>query len=433
MNSDNISEKAFDADIKRQLENSSVTFDPESWEKMSQKLDSVFPDNNSGNSGFFELLIVAFLLSSFFFWNVGTFSKTNSSIVSSDNIADQISDNSPEETELSGISESGDLSNRSGNVANQASDEPIHAKSEDQVLKQDNEPENQANSGSISFKDNNAAKEPGTVITNFNFNQASTSLVLLATNDLSTDKVEERTNFERAAKVAPNTEDIELIEQQPLPDQIKGVNLNIEDPPVVQTSASPWFLGFGYGPDISLVGFSEVTKPGTNLSILLEYQLNRRWSINSGITYSNKNYTAKGEDYHPPKGFWDYGVIPDMTDGTCDVLDIPINVRYYFKPEKINRLFASTGLSTYLMLTEDYKYQYARDDPQHLVLSWSGKNENQHYFAIYNLSVGYQRLMGKRWFLEIEPFIKLPLTGVGFGEVDLWSTGASFSLKYNFR
>jgi len=395
MNSDNLSEKAFDAEIKGHLENSSVTFDPESWEKMSQKLDYVFPKNNSGNSGFFELLIVALMLSAFFFWNVGTFPQTNSSIVGLGNTVDQISDNSAEGTELSGISESGDLSNRSGN-------------------------------------DNNAAKEPGTVITNSNFNQASTTLVLLATNDLSTDKVDERTNFERAAKVAPNTEDIELIEQQPLPDQIKGANLNIEDPPVVKASSSPWFLGFGYGPDVSLVGFSEVTKPGTNLSILLEYQLNRRWSINSGITYSKKNYKAKGEDYHPPKGFWDYGVVPDMTDATCEVIDIPINIRYYFRPAKSNRLFASTGLSTYLMLTEDYKYQYGRDDPQHLVLSWSGKNENQHYFAIYNLSVGYQRSMGKQWFLEIEPFVKLPLTGVGFGEVDLWSTGASFSLKYNF-
>jgi len=395
MNSDNLSEKAFDAEIKGHLENSSVTFDPESWEKMSQKLDYVFPKNNSGNSGFFELLIVALMLSAFFFWNVGTFPQTNSSIVGLGNTVDQISDNSAEGTELSGISESGDLSNRSGN-------------------------------------DNNAAKEPGTVITNSNFNQASTTLVLLATNDLSTNKVDERTNFERAAKVAPNTEDIELIEQQPLPDQIKGANLNIEDPPVVKASSSPWFLGFGYGPDVSLVGFSEVTRPGTNLGILLEYQLNRRWSINSGITYSRKNYTAKGEDYHPPKGFWDYGFVPDMTDATCEVIDIPINIRYYFRPAKSNRLFASTGLSTYLMLTEDYKYQYGRDDPQHLVLSWSGKNENQHYFAIYNLSVGYQRSMGKQWFLEIEPFVKLPLTGVGFGEVDLWSTGASFSLKYNF-
>jgi len=236
------------------------------------------------------------------------------------------------------------------------------------------------------------------------------------------------------ALIEPNTPEIQSIDQQNLPDEIKEIDLNTtEEPPVIAVPSSPWFLGFGYAPDISLVGFSEVTKPGTNLSILLEYQLNRRWSINSGITYSRKNYTAKGEDYHPPKGFWDHGVVPDMTEGYCEVIDIPLNIRYYFKPEKVNRLFASTGLSTYLMLTEDYHYQYENNDPQYLVQSWSGKNENQHYFAIYNLSVGYQRSIGKQWFLEIEPFIKLPLTGVGFGEVDLWSTGSSFSIKYNFR
>lgn len=429
MNSDNLSEKAFDAEIKGHLENSSVTFDPESWEKMSQKLDSVFPNNNSGNSGFFELLIVAFLLSAFFFWNVGTFSQTNASIVGSDNTVDQISDNSSERANISRISESGDVSNRVSDVSN-------HAELEDQGSKQDNVQENQASNSESIFlnsEDNSAAKEPGTAITNSNYNQTSTVQVLLATNDPFTDKMGDGTNLERAVTfVAPNTEDIEPFEQQPLPDQIKGTNLNIEDPPVVKVSSSPWFLGFGYGPDVSLVGFSEVTRPGTNLGILLEYQLNRRWSINSGITYSKKNYIAQGEDYHPPKGFWDYGIVPDMTDATCEVIDIPINIRYYFRPAKSNRLFASTGLSTYLMLTEDYKYQYGRDDPQHLVLSWSGKNENQHYFAIYNLSVGYQRSMGKQWFLEIEPFVKLPLTGVGFGEVDLWSTGALFSLKYNF-
>ena len=223
------------------------------------------------------------------------------------------------------------------------------------------------------------------------------------------------------------------MDQQSLPDEIRGTNLNIEDLPVIPEYSSRWLIGFGYAPDFSLVGSSEVSKPGTSLSILLEFQLNRRWSINSGITYSKKIYTADGEDYHPPKGFWDYGFVPDMTDGYCDVIDIPLNIRYYFKPEKINRLFASTGLSTYLMLTEDYYYQYENNDQQHLVQSWSGKNENQHYFAIYNLSVGYQRAIGKQWFLEIEPFIKLPLTGIGFGDVDLWSTGSSFSIKYNFR
>jgi hypothetical protein len=407
MNSRNLSEKAFDTEIKGRLENSGVPFDPESWEKMSQKLDHVFPNNNSSDRGLFGLLVVAFLLSAWFFWNVGTFSQTKSSLLGTDNItvgqttdnlnvgqttdnittgqttdnitAGQIADNttvgrtankSPERSEIFPVSESEDVTNS--------------VKSKHKGLLE---------TDATNLKENDAA-----VMVSY---------------------------------IAPITPDVESLDQQSLPDEIRGINLNIEDLPVIPEYSSPWLIGFGYAPDFSLVGSSEVSKPGTSLSILLEFQLNRRWSINSGITYSMKNYTAKAEDYHPPKGFWDYGVVPDMTEGYCDVIDIPLNIRYYFKPEKINRLFASTGLSTYLMLTEDYYYHYQQNDP-YLVQSWSGTNENQHYFAIYNLSVGYQRSMGKQWFLEIEPFVKLPLTGVGFGEVDLWSTGASFSLKYNF-
>ena len=84
------------------------------------------------------------------------------------------------------------------------------------------------------------------------------------------------------------------------------------------------------------------------------------------------------------------------------------------------------------MLSEDYYYQYEKYNP-HLVKSWSVRNENQHYFGIYNLSAGYQWNVSERWFLEVEPFIKIPLGGVGFGKVDLWSTGSWFAVKYNLR
>ena len=85
------------------------------------------------------------------------------------------------------------------------------------------------------------------------------------------------------------------------------------------------------------------------------------------------------------------------------------------------------------MLSEDYSYEYEYNYNPDLITSWSVKNENQHFLSIYNLSVGYQRALGAQWFIEIEPFIKAPLAGVGFGEVDLWSTGSYFSIKYNFK
>jgi hypothetical protein len=181
------------------------------------------------------------------------------------------------------------------------------------------------------------------------------------------------------------------------------------------------------------VGFGALSSPGTNLGLTLERRLGSRWSIQTGVVYATKKYKAKGEDYHPPEGFWGYGDIPEETDAKCDVIDIPINLRYYFKPGAHHQFYASTGLSSYFMLTEDYHYHYESYGNSHKVDSWSVKNENQHFFGIYNLSVGYQRKLGKQWYLEIEPFIKVPLSGVGFGEVDLWSTGSMFSLKYNLK
>lgn len=423
MNLDNLSENEFDAEIKQQLENSSVPFDPVSWEQMNQKLDYVFPKNNSGNSGFFELLIVLFMLSILFFWNVGRFPETNLSMDDSINttVGQSSNDQRP--------SPSADLEQEIT---------PGQPKSENYGVLQDTEQRNLTTKSPTNLV---ADKEKApTVIAagvdsnNSSLTQISTTEVPSMTKNNSTVKIAEETALRISAipLISSNQPDINSFDQQPLPDQIKGTNLNIEDPPIIAASSSPWFLGFGYAPDFSRVGSSEVAKPGANLSIILEYQLNRRWSIQSGLTYSKKNYKAKGEDYTPPKGFWDYGVVPEMTYATCEVIDIPLNIRYYFRPEKKNRLFVGTGLSTYLFLTEDYFYQYQDGNPL-LVQSWSGKNENQHYFAIYNLSFGYQRSIGKQWFLEIEPFIKLPLTGVGFGQVDLWSTGTSFSLKYNFR
>ena len=38
----------------------------------------------------------------------------------------------------------------------------------------------------------------------------------------------------------------------------------------------------------------------------------------------------------------------------------------------------------------------------------------------------------KHFYLQLEPFVKAPLSGVGEGEVDLVSSGLFINLKYNF-
>ena len=57
-------------------------------------------------------------------------------------------------------------------------------------------------------------------------------------------------------------------------------------------------------------------------------------------------------------------------------------------------------------------------------------NGSRHLLKVLNLSVGYERLLGPRWSVQAEPFVKLPLAGVGYGAVRLRSAGVFFSLRY---
>ncbi|MEO1254125.1 MAG: hypothetical protein AAFY41_04435, partial [Bacteroidota bacterium] len=59
-------------------------------------------------------------------------------------------------------------------------------------------------------------------------------------------------------------------------------------------------------------------------------------------------------------------------------------------------------------------------------------NENNHFFGVYNLSVAIARKIRQNISIEAEPFLKNSLGGVGWGQVQLRSTGVLFHIKYHF-
>ena len=132
-----------------------------------------------------------------------------------------------------------------------------------------------------------------------------------------------------------------------------------------------------------------------------------------------------------PAGFWPGGDEPDQINADCKVIDIPINLRYLAIEGRQTDVFVSAGVSSYLMLTERYNYDY--DDPWAVGNQWVSefKNENQHYFGVYNLSFGIARRVSKNISIEVEPYLKNSFGGVGWGQVQLKSTGALFHLKYH--
>lgn len=187
-----------------------------------------------------------------------------------------------------------------------------------------------------------------------------------------------------------------------------------------------WAVSVFASADFSTTRLDGFSKPGTMAGIGLEYYFNERWSFQTGAVFSVKKYTALGSEYQNPS----WATYYDITNinATCKVVDIPLNVRRYFATQSGDNFFASTGISSYLMLSEDYDYQYEGYHP-----NWPDhygvKNQNQHYLGVLNLSVGYERMLTSHLILGLEPFAKVPLAGVGVGKVKLLSFGANLSLK----
>ena len=187
-------------------------------------------------------------------------------------------------------------------------------------------------------------------------------------------------------------------------------------------------------PDVSTVKFFSIEKPMANVGLVLEYRLTSRLRVNTGLLRADKQYTARREDY-------DFGANTarvyqrDFTDveGSCTVFDVPLNLRYDLLVRPRYRVFGSAGLSSFFMQHEDYSYEYP--NPSTGVPSyWTGSatNQNRHYFSILNLSAGYERALSSRWSLQAEPYLKLPLAGVGTGKIRLTSAGVFLGVKYGF-
>ncbi len=188
-------------------------------------------------------------------------------------------------------------------------------------------------------------------------------------------------------------------------------------------------ISFAASPDFSSVGLTSIGETGSRVGFSVDYSLSRRLSINAGAIWTNNKYEAYGKDYKPPYGFWTNGIVPDETMGECKILDIPVNLRYNVVLRHRHMLFLSAGISSYIMLEEHYNYYYDQDDPD-LIHYWGSEEPSAHLFGIANASVGYEFLLLDKLSLQVEPFIKLPLTGIGYGKVELNSLGSYFSLKY---
>jgi hypothetical protein len=185
------------------------------------------------------------------------------------------------------------------------------------------------------------------------------------------------------------------------------------------------------GMDLSTVKYTHSDNPGFNFGLLGGYRFSKNWSVYTGLIYTKKNYNLNGTDYHPPMHYWTTYVDLQTVEGYCRMWEVPLLARYTFNSKTDKRFFVSTGVSSYFMKKQQYNYSYKVIGTGTLANSaWTNDSSFNHIFSILHISAGFEKRLGKNLSWQIEPYAKIPLTGVGFGNIKLSSFGLNFSILY---
>lgn len=188
-------------------------------------------------------------------------------------------------------------------------------------------------------------------------------------------------------------------------------------------------LNLGFSPDYSKVVASEFGPLGYNLQVILDYKISQKWALRAGVIKSLKLYDAYPEDYAWPVKWGKPSSPLREVEATCDMLDIPISLSYQILKKGSNQLYTTLGITNYKMINEKYEYFYENDaDPNLKWRKWEGSSG---FFGagVVNMSLGIERKLTNFLSVQLEPFVKIPIKNVGFGDVKLLTTGLFLNIK----
>lgn len=184
-------------------------------------------------------------------------------------------------------------------------------------------------------------------------------------------------------------------------------------------------------PDLTTVQGAGNPQVSQNIGVLYTMPLSNKLSVSGGLLYAKKNYHSPYSFYRP-KIQRNYGLTPSQVDAACDVLDIPIELNYRLYSKRATQIKVSAGVSSYFMLREQYKFSYDTSNPdqQNLRTDYEVRGQNNHLFGVANISATFEQELNNNITIGVRPFIKLPLTGIGYGQTKLESKGLAVSVGF---
>lgn len=190
-------------------------------------------------------------------------------------------------------------------------------------------------------------------------------------------------------------------------------------------------IGVVGGTDWSNVAFKQSSTPGYNIGASIGVRLTNRLVVTTGILYTKKNYEADSQYYNTKFRWLNYYDRFYGAEGSCNMFEIPVQLRFDMIAAPNARVFVAGGLNSYLMTRERFNYR-VQDNGVDSEMDWKNPDPKNYFFSVLNLSAGFEKTISSNFSLQIEPYAKVPLRYIGYGGLRLNSVGMNAALKYRF-
>jgi len=267
-------------------------------------------------------------------------------------------------------------------------------------------------------------------------------------NQLATTEVKRRDEVTSTDAIDANTKNTDAV--PPTPNKTDAITKNVDSSLVenkqvkidslasnpvaqkVKTKSSlvnRWTIGLYTGTDISRINGTANNKKGYVIGSMLSYDLTKRFTVSAGFLFTQKFYSAKASDYNPPPHHISRYLNLVSLDGNCEMWELPLNLRYNVIKRPRSSWFVNAGSSSYIMRKQFYDYEHI-DQGVLAKRSWKTASQQNDWFKILNLSVGFEKSISRSFSVQAEPYARIPLSGVGYGKMDISTYGILVGVKY---
>ena len=142
------------------------------------------------------------------------------------------------------------------------------------------------------------------------------------------------------------------------------------------------------------------------------------------VILNKKNYSSDGSNFDMKNlgSTMPAGMTINSLQGQSSLIEIPLKGKYDIINKRNSDFFITCGVSSYIMTKEENMYD----------ADFNGNNEkfkgvydkmNYKIPANINISVGYEHTISRYLDFRVEPFLKIPVQGIGVGSLPVTSAG----------